>query len=164
MQTEIMGLYKEKGVNPASGCVPMLLTLPVLFAFYSLLSQSIELRGAQFGWWISDLSEHDPLYITPVLMGADDVLAAEGHADRRPIRRSSAMMMIMPLMLRRHVPVGAERPGALLVRRQPVRDRPAVLHELVDRPAGACDRQTASGASPEERWRGHVPLKRSNKN
>src|SRR4030095_13066869 len=45
MNTEIMNLYREKGVNPASGCVPMLLTLPILFAFYSLLSQAIELRG-----------------------------------------------------------------------------------------------------------------------
>jgi YidC/Oxa1 family membrane protein insertase len=49
MNTEVMNLYRERGVNPASGCVPMLLTLPVLFAFYSLLSQSIELRGASFG-------------------------------------------------------------------------------------------------------------------
>jgi YidC/Oxa1 family membrane protein insertase len=44
----------------------MLLTLPILFAFYSLLSQAIELRGAEFGLWIKDLSEHDPYYVTPV--------------------------------------------------------------------------------------------------
>ena len=48
MNEEVMALYKAKGVNPASGCVPMLLTLPVLFAFYSLLSQAIEIRGAPF--------------------------------------------------------------------------------------------------------------------
>ena len=41
-----MALYKEKGVNPASGCVPMLLTMPILFAFYAMLSVSIEIRGA----------------------------------------------------------------------------------------------------------------------
>jgi len=70
MNSEVMALYKEKGVNPASGCLPMLLTMPVLFAFYSLLSQSIEIRGADFGGWIDDLSRHDPLYITPLLMGA----------------------------------------------------------------------------------------------
>ena len=57
MNTEVMALYKEKGVNPASGCVPMLLTMPVLLAFYSLLSQSIELRGAPFAAWIHDLSD-----------------------------------------------------------------------------------------------------------
>ena len=57
----MMALYKERGVNPASGCVPMLLTLPVLFAFYALLSIAIELRGAPFIGWIHDLSAHDPL-------------------------------------------------------------------------------------------------------
>jgi YidC/Oxa1 family membrane protein insertase len=97
MQTEIMALYKEKGVNPASGCVPMLLTLPVLFAFYSLLSQSIELRGASFGWWIKDLSEHDPLYITPVLMAATmfwQQRVTPSSADPAQQR----VMMMMPLM------------------------------------------------------------------
>ena len=89
MQTEIMGLYKEKGVNPASGCVPMLLTLPILFAFYSLLSQSVELRGADFGWWIKDLSEHDPLYITPVLMGMT-MFWQQKVTPQRPIPHSSA--------------------------------------------------------------------------
>jgi YidC/Oxa1 family membrane protein insertase len=97
MQTEIMGLYKEKGVNPASGCVPMLLTLPVLFAFYSLLSQAIELRGASFGGWITDLSEHDPLYITPVLMGLTmfwQQRVTPSTADPAQQR----IMMMMPLM------------------------------------------------------------------
>jgi YidC/Oxa1 family membrane protein insertase len=69
MNSEVMELYKAKGVNPASGCVPMLLTLPFLFAFYSMLSQAIEIRGADFFGWITDLSRHDPLFITPVLMG-----------------------------------------------------------------------------------------------
>jgi YidC/Oxa1 family membrane protein insertase len=69
MNQEVMALYKAKGVNPASGCVPMLLTLPFLFAFYAMLSQAIEIRGAGFGGWIHDLSNPDPLYITPVLMG-----------------------------------------------------------------------------------------------
>lgn len=70
MNTEMMALYKQRGVNPASGCVPMLLTMPVLFSFYAMLSVAIELRGAPFGGWISDLSQMDPLYITPLLMGA----------------------------------------------------------------------------------------------
>ena len=69
MNVEMMNLYREKGVNPASGCVPMLLTFPVLFAFYAMLSVAIELRGAPWIFWIRDLSLHDPLYITPVLMG-----------------------------------------------------------------------------------------------
>ncbi len=69
MNSEMMGLYKQHGVNPASGCVPMLLTLPILFAFYAMLSVAIELRGAPFGGWIHDLAAKDPLYITPIIMG-----------------------------------------------------------------------------------------------
>ena len=69
MNVEMMNLYREKGVNPASGCLPMVLTLPVLYAIYSLLEVAIEIRGAPFIWWIKDLSLHDPLYITPILMG-----------------------------------------------------------------------------------------------
>jgi len=70
MNQEMMALYKQKGVNPASGCVPMLLTMPVLFAFYAMLQVAIELRGAPFIWWIHDLSAHDPYYVWPLLMGA----------------------------------------------------------------------------------------------
>jgi YidC/Oxa1 family membrane protein insertase len=69
MNQEVMELYKTRGVNPASGCVPMLLTMPFLFAFYSMLSQAIELRGAEFVGWIHDLAAHDPYYVTPILMG-----------------------------------------------------------------------------------------------
>ena len=69
MNQEMMALYKQRGVNPASGCVPMLATMPVLFAFYAMLSASIELRGAPFFGWLTDLSVQDPYYITPVLMG-----------------------------------------------------------------------------------------------
>jgi YidC/Oxa1 family membrane protein insertase len=47
----------------------MLLTFPVLFAFYALLSVAVEIRGEPWIWWIRDLAAHDPLYITPVLMG-----------------------------------------------------------------------------------------------
>jgi YidC/Oxa1 family membrane protein insertase len=70
MNVELMNLYRERGVNPASGCVPMLLTFPVLFAFYAMLSVSVEIRGEPWIGWIHDLSAHDPMYITPVLMGA----------------------------------------------------------------------------------------------
>jgi YidC/Oxa1 family membrane protein insertase len=97
MNSEIMGLYKQEGVNPASGCVPMLLTLPVLFAFYSLLSQAIELRGAPFGLWIRDLSERDPYYITPVLMAMTmfwQQRVTPSSADPAQQR----VMMMMPLM------------------------------------------------------------------
>jgi YidC/Oxa1 family membrane protein insertase len=69
MNSEMMALYKQKGVNPASGCVPMLLTMPILLAFYNLLSQAIELRNAPFFGWIVDLSSKDPYYVWPILMG-----------------------------------------------------------------------------------------------
>ena len=70
MNSEMMALYKQKGVNPASGCVPMLLTFPILLAFYNLLSAAIELRGAPFVGWIHDLASKDPTYVWPILMGA----------------------------------------------------------------------------------------------
>ena len=97
MNTEIMNLYRERGVNPASGCVPMLLTMPVLFAFYSLLSQAIELRGADFGLWIHDLSVHDPLYITPVLMGAS-MFWQQKITPSTADPTQQKVMMVMPLM------------------------------------------------------------------
>ena len=83
-----MALYKERGVNPASGCVPMLLTLPVLFAFYSMLSVAIELRGAPFIGWIHDLSAHDPLFIMAGADGHHDVRPAEDDAVDGAIRCS----------------------------------------------------------------------------
>ena len=94
---EVMSLYKEKGVNPASGCIPMLLTLPVLFAFYSLLSAAIEIRGEPFIWWIKDLSAHDPYYVTPILMGASQFVQQRmTPTGGDPAQQK--MMMMMPLV------------------------------------------------------------------
>jgi YidC/Oxa1 family membrane protein insertase len=70
MNVEMMKLYQQEGINPMSGCLPILLQLPILWAFYSLLSNAIELRGAEFMAWITDLSLKDPYYITPILMTA----------------------------------------------------------------------------------------------
>ncbi len=97
MNAEVMSLYREHGVNPASGCVPMLLTFPVLLAFYSMLSVAIELRGAPFVGWIHDLSVHDPLFITPVLMGITQFVQTRmtpSTAD--PMQQK--MMLFMPLI------------------------------------------------------------------
>jgi YidC/Oxa1 family membrane protein insertase len=96
MQAETMALYKEKGVNPASGCLPMLLTMPVLFAFYSLLSVAIEMRGAPFALWIRDLSAHDPLYITPLIMGATMFLQQKMTPIADPAQ--AKVMMLTPFM------------------------------------------------------------------
>jgi YidC/Oxa1 family membrane protein insertase len=67
---ETMALYKAHKVNPLSGCFPMLIQIPVFFGFYTALLYSIELRHAPFFWWIQDLSDKDPYYITPIIMGA----------------------------------------------------------------------------------------------
>jgi YidC/Oxa1 family membrane protein insertase len=75
----------------------MLLTLPVLFAFYSMLSVAIELRGAPFVGWIHDLSIHDPLYITPVLMGATQFVQARMTPSTADPAQQK-MMMFMPLV------------------------------------------------------------------
>lgn len=68
MNTEMMKLYQKEGINPMSGCFPMLLQLPILWAFYVLLAHAIELRGAPWIWWIHDLSLKDPYYVTPIVM------------------------------------------------------------------------------------------------
>jgi len=97
MNTEMMELYKAKGVNPASGCVPMLLTFPVLFAFYAFLSQAIELRGAPWVLWIHDLSRHDPYYVTPLLMAASQFVQSRMMPSTGDPQQQK-MMMFMPLM------------------------------------------------------------------
>jgi len=97
MNSELMALYRERGVNPASGCMPMLLTMPVLFAFYSLLAVSIEIRGAPFVLWITNLAQHDPMYVTPILMGMTMVIQQRmtpSTAD--PMQQK--IMMFMPVM------------------------------------------------------------------
>jgi YidC/Oxa1 family membrane protein insertase len=97
MNQEVMELYKSKGVNPASGCVPMLLTLPFLFAFYSMLSQAIEIRGADFGGWIRDLSRPDPWFITPILMGIT-MFWQQKITPTSADPTQQKVMMIMPFM------------------------------------------------------------------
>jgi YidC/Oxa1 family membrane protein insertase len=74
MNQEVMNLYKEEGVNPMGGCLPMLVQLPILWALYSLFAYAIELRQAPFVFWIHDLAAKDPTYITPILMTASMVL------------------------------------------------------------------------------------------
>jgi len=97
MNTEIMNLYRERGVNPASGCVPMLFTMPVLLAFYSLLSMSIELRGAPFVGWINDLSGPDPYFVIPVLMGIT-MFWQQKITPTTADPTQQRIMMIMPFM------------------------------------------------------------------
>jgi YidC/Oxa1 family membrane protein insertase len=68
MNTEMMKLYQQEGINPAGGCLPMVIQFPIFLGFYNLLSHAIELRGAPFMLWIHDLSAKDPTYVLPILM------------------------------------------------------------------------------------------------
>jgi YidC/Oxa1 family membrane protein insertase len=96
---EIMELYKARGVNPASGCVPMLLTLPVLYAFYSLLSVAIELRGAPFILQIHDLSAQDPYYVWPVLMALTMFVQQRMTPATGDPTQQKMMLFFMPIMM-----------------------------------------------------------------
>ena len=99
MNQELMELYKQRGVNPAAGCVPMLLTFPVLFAMWALLQTSIELRGAPWFGWIHDLSSHDPWYVLPVLMGATSFWQQKMMPATGGDPAQQKMMMFMPLFM-----------------------------------------------------------------
>ena len=98
MNQELMALYKERGVNPASGCVPMLLPMPVLLAMWALLSTAIELRGAPFFGWIHDLSAHDPYYVSPVLMGASQLWQQKLTPSAGADPAQQKMLLFMPVM------------------------------------------------------------------
>ncbi|MDE3157118.1 MAG: membrane protein insertase YidC [Acidobacteriota bacterium] len=97
MNVEMMDLYRQKGVNPASGCLPMILTLPVLYAIYSLLETAIEIRGAPFIFWIKDLSLHDPLYITPILMGIS-MMVQQKMTPSTADPTQQKIMLVMPIV------------------------------------------------------------------
>ena len=70
MSRALMDLYKQEKINPAAGCLPMLVQIPFFIAFYWVLVESVEMRQAPFALWINDLSARDPFFILPLLMGA----------------------------------------------------------------------------------------------
>ena len=98
MNQEVMEVYKQRGVNPASGCVPMLLTMPILFAFYSMLAYSIELRGAPFAFWIKDLSIYDPFYVAPILTGITMLVQQRMTPQTSTDPVQQKMFMLMPVI------------------------------------------------------------------
>lgn len=69
MNRELMNLYKEHQINPFGGCLPMLAQIPVFIALFNVLYTTIDLRQAPFMFWIQDLSDKDPFYVLPVIMG-----------------------------------------------------------------------------------------------
>ncbi len=107
-QQEMMKLYKEKGVNPMGGCLPMVLQIPVFIALYQTLSQSIELRGASF-LWIPDLSAHEVVsflegtflgpYTRPlVLMMGASMFFQQSMTPTAADNKQAQMFKFMPLI------------------------------------------------------------------
>jgi YidC/Oxa1 family membrane protein insertase len=102
MNKEIMELYAKEGINPLSqmsGCLPILVQFPVLIAFYNVFTVAVELRGAPFAGWIKDLSLPDPVWITPLLMGATMFYQQKLAMQKSAMDPTQArMMMFMPLI------------------------------------------------------------------
>jgi YidC/Oxa1 family membrane protein insertase len=93
----MMELYKKEKVNPAAGCLPILIQMPFFFAFYWMLVESVEMRQAPFMLWIDDLSAQDPYYVLPVLMGAAMYFQTRlSPAPPDPVQ--ARMMQIMPVL------------------------------------------------------------------
>ncbi|MBI5056456.1 MAG: membrane protein insertase YidC [Nitrospirae bacterium] len=97
MQQETMALYKKHKVNPVGGCLPMLLQIPVFIALYNVLNKAIELRGAPFALWITDLAVKDPYYILPVTMGVTMVIQQKMTPTAMDPTQAK-MMMFMPVI------------------------------------------------------------------
>jgi YidC/Oxa1 family membrane protein insertase len=104
MNKDMMEMYRVEGVNPMggiSGCLPMIAQIPILMAFYFMLTVAVELRGAPFFGWIHDLSVADPFYVTPILMGA--TMFAQQRMSMSKVKdptqqQQQKIMMIMPFV------------------------------------------------------------------
>lgn len=98
MNEEMMKLYKENGVNPAGGCLPLLIQLPVFWGVFRVLVVAVEFRHAPFALWINDLSVKDPFYVTPVLMGITQFISQKMTPSTAPPSQAK-MMLIMPFVM-----------------------------------------------------------------
>jgi YidC/Oxa1 family membrane protein insertase len=97
LQQEIMLLYKRRRINPLSGCLPMVIQIPVFIALYNVLQNTFEMRHAPFFLWIQDLSAKDPIYFTPLLMGATMVIQQKMTPTAADPAQAK-MFMLMPVM------------------------------------------------------------------
>jgi len=98
MSQAMMELYKKEKINPASGCLPIVIQIPIFFALYWVLVDSVELRHAPWALWIHDLSAPDPFYVLPVVYAA--AMFIQQHLQPQPADKTQAMMMkFMPLAL-----------------------------------------------------------------
>jgi YidC/Oxa1 family membrane protein insertase len=94
----MMDLYKREKINPVAGCLPILIQMPVFFAFYWVLLESVEMRQAPFLGWIQDLSAKDPFYVLPLIMaGAMFVQTKLNPTPPDPIQ--AKVFMILPIVM-----------------------------------------------------------------
>jgi YidC/Oxa1 family membrane protein insertase len=98
MNEEMMKLYKEHGINPAGGCLPMLIQIPVFWGFFRMLVVAIEFRQSPWMLWIKDLSVKDPYYVTPLLMGATQFISQKMTPTTADPAQAK-MMLIMPVVM-----------------------------------------------------------------
>ncbi len=97
LNKEMMELYRRYKVNPMSGCLPMVIQIPIFFALYKVLLYSIEIRHAPFYWWIHDLSAPDPYYISPILMGGS-MFVQQWLTPTTGDPAQAKMMLMMPVV------------------------------------------------------------------
>jgi YidC/Oxa1 family membrane protein insertase len=96
-QQEMMKLYKAEKVNPAGGCLPVLVQIPVFISLYWVLLESVELRQADFMWWLNDLSLPDPYFVLPIIMGAS--MIAQHFLNPAPVDPiQKKIMMALPFV------------------------------------------------------------------
>ena len=96
MSAELMGLYKKHKVNPAGGCLPVLLQMPVFIALYWVLLESVEIRHSSFIFWLTDLSAKDPYFVLPLIMGAS-MFFMQRLQPMPPDPMQAKIMQIMPI-------------------------------------------------------------------
>ena len=100
MQQETMGLYKKHGASPLSGCLPMLVMMPIYFALYRTIYSAVELYQAHFFAWLTDLSMPDPYFVTPVVLAGLMFLQAQLQPTNNSMDPAQRRMLttFMPLM------------------------------------------------------------------
>lgn len=98
LQQEMMALYRAEKVNPMASCLPMLLMMPVYFSLYRTIFSAVELYRADFAFWITDLSEKDPYFITPLLLGVLFLAQTRLNPSMGDNPQQKLMMTIMPVM------------------------------------------------------------------
>ena len=98
MSQATMEMYRKEKVNPAGGCLPLLIQMPIFLALYWVFLESVELRHAPFGLWLQDLSALDPYYILPVLMGVSMFVMQKMQPMTVQDPMQQKIMQYMPVM------------------------------------------------------------------